>query len=82
MYIQEILIKVLKEQNWEDDLQILMQSHCINEFDVPLLKPQLFRLPEMAKFYGLDSRIMWLSEMIALFQKLADLFQKLANMLI
>ena len=41
-----------------------MQNYDVNEFDVPLRL-----LPEIAKFYGLDSR-MELLEMIALFQKL------------
>ena len=41
-----------------------MQNYGVNEFDAPLRL-----LPEIAKFYGLDSR-MQLLEMIALFQKL------------
>ena len=66
MRLQEILIKVFKEQDWENDLQIV---YGVNEFDVYSLKIQLLLLPEIAKSYGLDSR-MQLSEMIALFQKL------------
>ena len=69
VHIQEIFIKAFKEQDWEDDLQIVIQNYGINEFDVPLLKTLLLLLPEIAKFYGLDSR-MQLSEMIALFHKL------------
>ena len=67
--LQEILMKAFKEQNWEYDLQIVIQNYSVNEFDVPSLKTQLLLLLEIAKFYGLDSRIQ-LSEMIALFQKL------------
>ena len=68
MHIQEIFIKAFKEQDWEDDLQIVMQNYVASELDVPSLKTQLL-LPEIATFYGLDSR-MQLSEMIAFFQKL------------
>ena len=67
VYIQ--VIKAFKEQDWEDDLQIVIQNYGFNEFDVPSLETQLLLLPEIAKLYGLDSR-MQLSEMIALFQKL------------
>ena len=68
MHIQEIFIKAFKEQDWEDDLQIVMQNYVASELDVPSLKTQLL-LSEIATFYGLDSR-MQLSEMIAFFQKL------------
>ena len=44
-------------------------SKPLNEFDVPSLKNQLLNFTEIAKFYGLDSR-MQLYEMIALLQKL------------
>ena len=67
VHIQEIFIKAFKEQDWEDDLQIVIQSYDVNKFNVPLLKTQLLLLPEIANLYGLDSR-MQLSEMIALFQ--------------
>ena len=50
-------------------MQIVIQNYGANEFDVPWLKTQVLLLLEIAKFYGLDSR-MQLSEMIALFQKL------------
>ena len=56
-HLQEILIKVFKEQDWENDLQIVIQNYGINEFDVPSLKTQLLLLPQTPKFYGLDSRI-------------------------
>ena len=46
-----------------------IRNYGVNEFNVPSLKTQLIPLFEIAKFYGLDSR-MQLSEMIALFQKL------------
>ena len=75
VHLQEILIKSFKEQDWAYDLQIAMQNYGANEFDVPSLKvqftslkTQLLLLLEIAKFYGLDSR-MQLSEMTALFQK-------------
>ena len=67
MHIQEIFIKAFKEQDWEDDLQIVMQNYVASELDVPSLKTQLL-LPEIATFYGLDSR-MQLSEMIAFFSE-------------
>ena len=54
MRLQEILIKVFKEQDWENDLQIV---YGVNEFDVPSLKIQLLLLPEIVKSYGLDSRM-------------------------
>ena len=69
MHLQEISKKVFKEEDWEGDLQIVIQNYGANEFDVPWLKTQVLLLLEIAKFYGLDSR-MQLSEMIALFQKL------------
>ena len=69
VHLQEILIKAFKEHNWEDHFQIVTQNYGIDEFAVPSLKTQLFLLPEIAKFYGLDSRMQF-SEMIALFQKL------------
>ena len=40
--LQEILIKVIKEQDWEDDLQIVIQNYDVNKFDVPLLKLNCF----------------------------------------
>ena len=61
------VIKAFEEQDWEDDSQIVIQNYGFNEFDVPSLETQLLLLPEIAKLYGLDSR-MQLSEMIALFQ--------------
>ena len=75
MHLQEISKKVFKEEDWEGDLQIVIQNYGANEFDVPWLKTQVLLLLEIAKFYGLDSR-MQLSEMIALFQKL-DAFKKM-----
>ena len=75
MHLQEILVKAFKEQVWEDDLQIVNQSYRVNKSDVSSLKTQLLILPEIAKFYGLDSR-MQLLEMIALFQKL-DTFRRM-----
>ena len=69
VHLQEILIRVFKEQGWEDDLQIIIQNYDVNESDVPSLKNQLFLLQEIANFYVLDSK-MQLPEMIALFQKL------------
>ena len=63
------MIKTFKEQDWENDLQIVIQKYGVNTSDVPSLKTQLFLLHQMAKFYGLDSR-MQLSKMIALFQTL------------
>ena len=63
------MIKIFKEQDWEDDLQIIIQKYGVNTSDVPSLKTQLFLLPQIAKFYGFDSR-MQLSKMIALFQTL------------
>ena len=56
VHLQEILIKAFK-QDWEDDLQIVLQKYGVNEFDVPSLKIQLLLLPEIAKLYGLNSRI-------------------------
>ena len=63
------MIKTFKEQDWENDLQIVIQKYGVNTSDVPSLKTQLFLLHQVAKFYGLDSR-MQLSRMIALFQTL------------
>ena len=57
MHFQEIVIKCFKEQDWDDDLQIVIQNYGIDEFDVASLKAQLLFLPETAKFYGLDSRM-------------------------
>ena len=81
MHLQEIFKKAFKEQDWKDDLQIVIQNYGVNEFDVPLLKAQfpslktqLLLLFETAKFYGLESR-MQLSEMIASFQKV-DIYQR------
>ena len=68
MHFQEILIKAFKKQDWESDLQIVIQNFGVNESDVPSLKTHLLLFPEIAKLYGLDSRIQ-LSEMNALFQK-------------
>ena len=45
-----------------------LQNYGVNEFDVSWLKTQLLLLLEIAKFYGLHSR-MQLLEMIALSQK-------------
>ena len=70
--VQIQIIKAFKEQDWEDDLQIVIQNYGFNEFDVPSLETQLLLLP---KLYGLDSR-MQLSEMIALFQKL-DIIERM-----
>ena len=69
MHLQEILIKVLQEQDWQDDLQIVIQNYVVSEFIVPSLKTELLLLLEIAKSYGLGSR-MQLSERIALLQKL------------
>ena len=69
MLLQEILIKAFKEQNWEDDFQIVIQNYGVNKSNVLSLKTRLLPLLEIAKFCGLDSR-MQLSEMIVLFQKL------------
>ena len=71
MHLQEIL-KVFKEQDWEDELQIVIQCYGINELEFPSLVAQLLFLPETAKFYGLDIR-MSPSEMIALFKKLDNI---------
>ena len=68
MHLQEVLIKAFKEQDRESDLQIVIQNFGVNEFDVPSLKTHLLLFPEIAKLYGLDSRIQ-LSEINALFQK-------------
>ena len=68
MYVllHEILIKGFKEQDWDDDLHIV----CIwCQWVWCSFIKLLLLLPEIAKFYGLNSR-MQLSEMIALFQKL------------
>ena len=56
MHLKEILIKEFKEQDWEDDLQIVIQKCGVSEFDIPSLKYQLLLCPEIAKFYGLNSR--------------------------
>ena len=69
VHLQEILMKVFKEQDWENDLLIVIQNYGVNEYDNPSLKTQLLLLPEIAQFYGLDST-MQLPEMIALFQNL------------
>ena len=69
LHLKEILVKALKEQIREDDLQIVIQNYGVNEFDVLSLKALLLFLPETAEFYGLGSR-MQLSGMIALFKKL------------
>ena len=58
--------KVFKEQDWEDNLLVVIQNYGVNEFNVHSLKTQLLFLPETAKLYGLDGR-MQLSEMIAFF---------------
>ena len=50
-------------------MQIVIQNYVVNEFIVPSLKTELLLLPEIAKSYGLGSR-MQLSERIALLQKL------------
>ena len=68
MYVllHEILTKGFKEQDWDDDLHIV----CIwCQWVWCSFIKLLLLLPEIAKFYGLNSR-MQLSEMIALFQKL------------
>ena len=57
VHLQETLIKAFTEQDWENDLHIVIQNCGANEFDVPLLKTQLLLLPEIAKFYGLGSRM-------------------------
>ena len=57
VYLQEILIKAFKELDWEDDLQIVTQNCGVNEFHVPSLKTQLLPNREIAKFYGLESRM-------------------------
>ena len=71
VHLQGILIKAFKEQDCEDDLQIVIQSYGVDEFYVPsffqFLQFLLF-LPETTKSY-LDSR-MQLSVVIALFKKL------------
>ena len=69
VHLREILIKPFKEQDWEDDLQIVLQNYGANEFDVLSLKTQLLLLSEIPEFYDLDSR-MQLSVKIDLFQKL------------
>ena len=69
LHLKEILVKTLKEQIREDDLQIVIQNYGVNEFDVLSLKALLLFLPETAEFYGLGSR-MQLSGMIASFKKL------------
>ena len=74
VHIQEIFMKAFKEQDWEDDLQIVIQNHGVNECDVPSLKTQFLLFPKIAKLCGLDRR-MQLSEMITLFQKL-DIIKK------
>ena len=56
MHLKEILITEFKEQDWEDDLQIVIQKCRVSEFDIPSLKYQLLFRPEIAKFYDLDSR--------------------------
>ena len=80
-HLQEILIKSFQEQDWEDDLKIVIQNYGVNEFDVPSLKPELLFLPETAKFYGLDSK-MQPSEMIALLKKLDTIKRMLVAELI
>ena len=72
MHLQEILIKAFKEQDWEDDLKIVIQNYGVNEFDVPSLKNLFLLLPKTATFCYLDSRRQ-LSKMIALFQKLGTI---------
>ena len=57
VHLQEILIKGFKEQDWENDLHIVLQNCGVNEFDVPLLKTQLLLLPEIAKLCDLGSRM-------------------------
>ena len=57
VHLQETLIKGFTEQDWKNDLHIVIQNCGANEFDVPLLKTQLLLLPEIAKFYGLSSRM-------------------------
>ena len=39
VHLQEILIKAFKEQDWENDLQIVIQNYGVNEFDVLSLIP-------------------------------------------
>ena len=73
--LPKILIKAFKKQDWEDDLRKIKQNYGVNEFYVPSLKARLLLLPEIAQFYGLDSR-MQVSEMIALFKKL-DIIKRL-----
>ena len=41
VHLQEIFKKALKEQDWKDDLQIVIQNYGVNEFDIPSLKAQL-----------------------------------------
>ena len=57
-------------------MQIVIQNHGVNEFDIPSLKTQLLLLPIVAKFYGLNNK-MQLSKMIALFQKLSTIYRTL-----
>ena len=42
VHLQEILIKAFKEQDWEDDLQIVIQNYGVSEFDVPSLNSVSF----------------------------------------
>ena len=53
-------------------MQTVIQNYGVNESNAPSLKSQLLLLPEIAKRYGLDSRIQ-ISEMIALYQKLGTI---------
>ena len=57
-------------------MQIVIQNHGVNEFDIPSLKTQLLLLPIVAKFYGLNNK-MQLSKMIVLFQKLSTIYRML-----
>ena len=74
-HLQEILIKAFKEQDWEDNLQIVIQKYSVNEFAAPSLKAQLLFLHAIGKFYGLNSR-MQLSGIIASFKKL-NIFKRM-----
>ena len=62
-------VKFLRTLFLQNNSERLLPNYSVNDFDVPSLKTQLLFLPEIAQFYGLNSR-MQLLEMVALFQKL------------
>ena len=60
MHHQESLMRAFKEQDMEDDFQVVIQNYGINQFDISLfflIENSLLLLPEIGKFHGLDHQM-------------------------